>query len=146
MNIGNVIFIVFLSVAIFSIIAVIGTEAQNNPNLDLESTEMIIKFNYEVNNTYSLNELSVEENNITANSTFDGVDPFARQYLEDKSEIQQKKGVVDKALSLPTLIVSSFGVDNNKLVIIMLGLFFTGFSIFIGLYIYKAIRTGEAVD
>lgn len=146
MNIGNVIVILFMVVGVFSVIGIIGTEVLDNPNLDYESVKLVSKLNYDINTTYAISNLEVQENEATNDSTFTGVDAYARQYLEDKTEIAQQKSILNKIITTPELVLNSFGIDNNLIVKSILSLFVTLTGIFIGLYIYKAVRTGEVTD
>lgn len=133
-----VVIIIFLTFA-----NTIANEAsEKNTRLDNTSIALIIDLNYETT-IYNQEYVSEQENNVTANSTFEGVDPFARQYLEDKSEILQKKSQTDKILSVPDLLIRSMGIENNALVLSIKLLLVALMTFALGLAAYKAVRTGE---
>ena len=142
-NIGTfAVILLIISITIFGLNQ-IGSDIENNSNLDLKSQNLILDISYERNNNYLESGFEVNENDVTVNSTFEGVDAFSRQYLEDKSETLTKKGVIQKIVTAPDLIVKLIGVEELAL-IISLRILIDGIIVFfLGLVIYKAARTGE---
>lgn len=142
-NIGTfAVILLIISITIFGLNQ-IGTDVENNSNLDLKSQNLILDINYERNNNYLEDGFEVTENDVTINSTFEGVDAFSRQYLEDKSETLTRKGVIQKIVTAPDLVIKLLGVEELAL-IISLRILIDGIIVFfLGLVIYKAARTGE---
>ena len=77
-----VIVVIFIVVIIFTGINSIGQESIGNSNLDNRSLELIVNINSELNSNFG--DLSLVESNLSANSTFEGQDPFVQQFLENK--------------------------------------------------------------
>ena len=142
-NIGTfAVILLIISITIFGLNQ-IGGDVQNNDNLDLQSQNLILDVIYERDTNYLESGFEVTQNNVTVNSTFEGVPDFSRQYLEDKSETLTRKGVIQKIVTAPDLIVKLMGVEEQAL-IISLRILIDGIIVFfLGLVIYKAIRTGE---
>jgi len=113
-----------------------------NPNLDDESIALIVDLNYE-SDILNVDALGESTSPVTDDSSFEGVDPFARQYLEDKSEITQKKSTLDKVLGVPDLILKSIGIQNTALLVTIKLLIVSLLTFVIAIALYKAIRTGE---
>ena len=133
----------FLTVLFLSFATTIADESElKNPNLDEESKNLIFDLNNEAI-TYNEGTLEEDQSSVTENSSFQGVDAYARQYLEDKSEITQKKTTLDKVLGTPDLILKSIGVQNTALLTSIKIMIVSIISFLIGLAVYKAIRTGE---
>lgn len=146
-NLLTIFYTVMFVVVILTGVSYVGSESiTNNPNLDSKSLEIINQTNAELVAKYDKDEFLIEDNNVTANSSFADVDPFARQYLEDKSEIEQKQTTLQKALGMPDLILISLGIEQNELLLIIKGFIVALISFIIGLAIYIAIRTGEVKD
>jgi hypothetical protein len=121
----------------------LATEVGNkNSILDDNSVNLIIELNYEASQFNSSN-LEETQSSLTNDSTFEGVDAFARQYLEDKSEITQKKTTLEKVFGVPDLVITAVGIENNALIISIKILLISLLSFALGLALYKAIRTGE---
>jgi len=132
-----------LTILFLSFANTIASESSlKNPNLDDESISLIVELEYEVL-TYNDDTLTQSDNAITENSSFEGVDAYARQYLEDKSEITQKKTILNKVLGVPDLILKSLGVQNSTLLTSIKLIIVAMITFLIGIAVYKAIRTGE---
>lgn len=113
--------------------------SDKNTKLDTKSIQVIntLGVNY-VNNINTTNfESEDEEFN---ESNFDGVDAFVRQYLEDKSEIEQKKSLLNTILLYPSFIISIFGVED-MIILTTFSVLVYGLIVFlITLMVIKAIR------
>jgi len=133
-----------LAVIFLTMAGSIATEVgETNPYLDNESRDLIYVLNYEIDETYNVNSLEVTESAVTNDSSFEGVDAFARQYLQDKSEIQQKKETLDKAKGLPDLLLKVVGIRDDGLVTVIKLILSAMIVFLIAIAIYKAVRTGE---
>ncbi len=141
-TIGSLLVVVVLCITIFTGLNFVADEVSSNDNLDLKSQEIIFELNNEVVNNYDVASLegSDAQTELTANSTFEGVDAYARQYLEDKSEMTQKKSTINKILTFPGFIVELAGFDSNPLVIVILDLIILMLGFWIGFAIFKAIK------
>ena len=144
-NLGTTAIIVFLfSLLIGGLYFATGDISANNDKLDLKSEQII--YNLGVNYTAKFKNPNFEtENNEFNDSTFDGVDSFSRQYLEDKSEIEQKQSLIKTILLYPGFLISVFGVEDMLLLSLFSSLIYGLIAFFIGLQIYKAI-SGKDVD
>lgn len=142
-NIGSIFFVVVLIVSVLTVYSFFGNEIQDkNQNLDAKSLDVLSNLTG-VRTSYTNSNFTIEENNVTSNSTFADVDPFARQYLEDSSNIQQKKSTLEQILNMPDILLNTLGITQPA-VLVSIKLFFGAIlTFFIGLAIYKAIRIGE---
>lgn len=112
-------------------------------NLDTESTTLMDNLQvYTSTNNYNTS-LAITQQNITINSSFDGVDPFYRQNAEDSSTVAEFGNAIVAVYTFPGLFLLIFGIENTFMVAAF-GAMITTFLIFmIGLQTYKALRTGE---
>lgn len=142
-NLGTTAIIVFLfTLLIGGLYFVTGDITDNNDKLDLKSEQVINSIGVEYNT--KLNDTSFEtEDSEFDDSTFDGVDPFSRQYLEDKSEIDQKQSLVRTILLYPSFLIRIFGVEDMVILGLFSSLVYGLILFFIGLQIYKAISSKE---
>jgi len=141
-NIGSIAMVLFIITVMMLGLNLISSEIEGNDNLDVRSQALILDVQYE-SITYDSAILDASSSNITENATFTGVDPFSRQFLEDKSEVLQKKSTVDKVITSPDLFVKLIGVESNEAILAFKLLIVGLLVFFIGLMIYKAVKTGE---
>ena len=142
-TIGTYITLVFFVTLIFTLVALTGDEIKTkNTNLDNSSLEALAKITDDIDTTYSVDSLTIGESNITANSSFEGTDAFQREFLESKTESNEKEGVVNKIIGVPDLILNSIGIQQPLIVTTIKALFGAFIIIFIALALYKAWKTG----
>lgn len=111
-NIGTLSIVIFLLTLLFGGLFYVSLDiSERNTKLDTKSIQVIETLG--VNYVNDINNTNFEEEDGEFNdSNFDGVDAFVRQYLEEKSEIEQKKSLLNTILLYPSFIISIFGVDN----------------------------------
>lgn len=142
-NLGTTAIIVFLfSLLIGGLYFAADDISNNNDKLDLKSEQVITSIGVEYNTKLKDTSFETEETEFN-DSTFDGVDPFSRQYLEDKSEIDQKQSLVRTVLLYPSFLISIFGVEDMIILGLFSSLVYGLILFFIGLQIYKAISSKE---
>jgi len=139
-NIGTLAIVIFLLTLLFGSLYYVSLDiTTNNTKLDDKSVQVIntLGVNYvnEINNTNF--ETEDEEFN---ESNFDGVDAFVRQYLEDKSEVEQKKSLLNTVLLYPSFIISIFGVEDMVILTTFSVLVYGLITFLITLQIIKAIK------
>jgi len=143
-NIGTTITIVLIVVLFLAGLNAIASDISTNENLDTDSINLLNDLTNEYTDNYQSNTtFSTSESGMTNDSTFASVDAFSRQYLEDKSNIDQKKGTIEKILGFPGLFLKMFGVDNETILIAWSTAIYSFIVIMLGLQTYKAVRTGE---
>jgi len=143
-NIGTTATILFIIVAFLGAISVLAPDFQSNSMIDNDSKALLIDLSSEYESNYKSQTVFDEPaNNVTNQSVFSGVDDFARQYLENKVEITQKQSTVEKVLGLPGIFLKIFGVEDSALLILWDSVVYGLVIFLIGLYAYKAIKTGE---
>jgi hypothetical protein len=110
----------------------------NNDKLDSDSEDIIDYLGVYYNNISDTSFISTSGQ--YNDSSFDDVDPYIRQYLEDKTEIQQKQSILNKVVSYPSIILRVFGVSDSTILIAFNSLIYGFITFIIGLQIYKAIK------
>jgi hypothetical protein len=144
-NIGTSVLILLIVGILFAGIFFISDDIRTNEKLDLKSQSLLNNLNSDYSNNYNYTSLLVEEDsNLTNGSNFEGVDAFSRQYLEDKSKMDNKKSTIEKILTFPSLFLVIFGFSDSSMLIAFNALFYSFIAFMIGLQIYKAI--GKEVD
>jgi hypothetical protein len=101
--------VLFIVVIIFTGINVIGQESIGNSNLDNRSVQLIININTDLNTNFD--DLTLAESNLSANSTFEGQDPFVQQFLESKESTNQFEAFTNKIISVPDLLI--LGINDE---------------------------------
>lgn len=139
-NIGTMSIIIFLLTLLFGSLYFVSVDiSSSNTKLDTNSIQIIETLGAEyINNINSTNFNT--ENEEFNDSNFDGVDAFVRQYLEDKSEIEQKKSLLNTVLLYPSFIISIFGVEDMTILIMFSSLVYGLILFLLTLQIIKAIR------
>lgn len=141
-NIGTTIFILFIVTLCLTGLYYVSSEVTSkNTKLDIESQALVNSMgndynNYGYNTTIIITEASNESN-------FEGVDAYVREYLEDKTEINQKETMLNKVLNFPATLLIIFGVEESFILIAFNTLVYSLLGVLIGLQIFKAIRSGE---
>lgn len=143
-NIGSTAIMLFIVVLFLAGISILAPEFSDNDMMDNRSTALLSDLSSEYELNYrSQDVFEPEPNNVTNQSVFGGVDDFARQYLENKEEITEDQSVAEKILGVPGLFLKIFGVEDSALLIAWNSAVYGILVFLIGLYAYKAIKTGE---
>ena len=142
-NLGSFFTVIVIVALVFTLVNIASVDiVQNNPNLDEASLLLIDRINDDIQ-IFQPGDLTSTSNPVTNDSSFEGTDAFAREFLQSTSFVRNEQTILDKITGIPDLIVDSLGVDNQKSVT-TIKLFLLAFiSFFLGLALYKAIRTGE---
>ena len=101
--------VIFIVIIIFTGVNQVGQESLTNSNLDNQSVILIVNINSDLNTNF--NDLTLGESNLTANTSFEGQDPFVQQFLESKESTSQFEVFVNKIISIPDLLI--LGVNQN---------------------------------
>ncbi len=101
--------VIFLVVIIFTGVNELGQESLGNSNLDNRSIQLILNINSDLNTNF--NDLSLVQSNLTANSTFEGQDPFVQQFLESKESTNIFEQFTNKIISVPDLLI--LGINDE---------------------------------
>jgi len=116
----------------------------DNDMMDTTSHELLSDLSNEYETNYNTDtSFSPESNNVTNDSIYGGLDTFAQQYFEEKIQITDKQSTVEQVLGFPGLFLKIFGVDDSALLIAWNSAVYGLLVFLIGLYAYKAIKTGE---
>ena len=117
----------------------------DNGMMDEDSRTLLSDLSSEYASNYAGDEVfQPGGDNVTGNaSLFAGVDTFALQYLEEKGTVTQQKSTMEKVLNFPGLFLRIFGVDDVALLNAWNSAIFSLLVFLIGIYVYKAIKTGE---
>lgn len=108
-------FFVAMFIVLFAgMIQLIGVDIIGNENLDNESVEYITSLNSQIAANYQVSQLEEGSSNISQNASFEGVDPFTLQYLESKSQSQQKLSTLDVIKSTPDTFLLTFDLDQES--------------------------------
>ena len=113
--------------------------SNTNTKLDTKSVQVITNLGVEYQNINSSTNFETEDTEFN-DSNFDGVDAFVRQYLEDKSEIEQKKSLMYTILLYPSFIISIFGVEDMIILTTFSSLVYGLITFLLTLQVIKAIR------
>jgi hypothetical protein len=136
-------FILTMGLIFLSIISSVLEEAgDKNDRLDNETKLLILNLT-SVSKEYDPSYLEPVSNSETENSTFEGVDAFARQYFEDKQEVREDASQSEKILNMPDVLLNSIGIQNNALLTTIKLFIISLITFALGLGAYKAARTGE---
>lgn len=142
-TVGGLGAILFICVICFGLFSAIGSEIQekNGVNLDNKSRNIISYLGNGTLNTYNNDTFVATSSSVPVNDTsFLNVDPFSRQYLEDKSTSNQNTGIIDTITGLPEFIYNLTGLDNVKIILTIIGILGTYILFIIGLAIYKFLK------
>jgi hypothetical protein len=140
-SIGSIFAVLMLVVVVFGAMQIVGNEVAGNSNLDNESVFLIANISNNVDNNLNADSSFDEaSSNLTVNATFDSQDVFAQEFLEGKSQGQQKQGIVKNLVKVPDLIILSLGVSQQDvawirsivLLILTVLIGFAGYRVFFG--------------
>jgi len=128
-------------VGVFTTVTMVGDEAVTNDNLDDDSKQMLISVNYELGENFNRSDYEETELNVSENSSFEGVDPFARDYLETQAAADKRTNAVQRITRVPDLIITSLGIPESfvgpiKAVVLTL------FGVFLSIATFNALRRG----
>lgn len=139
-NIGTLAIVIFLLTLLFGGLYYVSLDiSTTNTKLDTKSIQVIE--NLGVNYVNNINTTDFETNNTEFNdSNFDGVDAFVRQYLEDKSEIEQKKSFLNTVLLYPSFMLSIFGVEDMVILTLFSVVVYGLITFLLTLQIIKAVK------
>lgn len=116
-SIGSIFIVLMLFMGVFVSMQVIGEESINNNQLSLESKQLIANYSSNIDGNLNLaSDFDESSSDLTQNATFDGEDVFAQEFLEGKSEGQQKGGIVKNIVKVPDLIFLSIGLPESSLI------------------------------
>lgn len=108
-------FFIAVFIVLFSgMIILVSDKIITNDNLDNESVEYITSLNSQLAAKYEVSQLEEGQSNLSANASFEGVDPFTLQYLESKSESQQKISTLDVLKATPDTFLLSFELEKES--------------------------------
>lgn len=142
-TIGTYAIILFIVVLFISGLSFISYDISKNTYLDDDSVNIISDLNLFYSDLNPSIVFTPDIDPSIANSTFEGVDAYSREYLETKTDSKGRENIVMKILTLPAIPLKVFGVTSYP-IIISFSVAFSGIILFlIGLSTYKAIRTGE---
>jgi len=139
-NIGTLAIVIFLLTLLFGGLYYVSLEiSDKNTKLDTKSVQVIQTLGVTYENEISATDFETDSGEFN-DSNFDGVDAFVRQYLEDKSEIEQKKSLLNTILLYPSFIISIFGVEDMIILTTFSVLVYGLIAFLITLMVIKAIR------
>jgi len=108
-------FFIAVFIVLFSgMIILVSDEIITNDNLDNESVQYITSLNSQLAAKYDVSQLGEGQSNLSTNASFEGVDPFTLQYLESKSESQQKISTLDVLKATPDTFLLSFELEEES--------------------------------
>jgi len=144
-SIGSIFVVLMLVTVVFTAMVQVGQESVSNSNLETESVVLIANVENGVNNNLDYNS-SFDEfgSELTENATFDSEDVFAQEYLEGKSEGQQKKGFISTITTIPDLVILSLGIPQNSVIWIK-GIFALIITVVLSFASYRAFFGGGKI-
>jgi len=107
-------FIATFIILFVGIINIVSSEIITNDNLDNESVVYITSLNEQLANNYEISKIEEGSSNISENASFEGVDSYSLEYLESKSEYQQKIKTLDVIKSTPDTFLLMFDLDKEQ--------------------------------
>jgi hypothetical protein len=112
---GSIFAVLMLIVVVFTSMQIIGEESIDNSNLDSESVTLILNVSNNLNSNFNIESSFTESSSsLSENSSFDSADVFAQEFLESKSQGQQKQGLVKNIVKIPDLIILSLGIPEES--------------------------------
>lgn len=144
-SIGSIFGGLIIILIVFNIMLLVGNESVTNSNVDTESVLLVAQvetgINTNFNYTTSFNEF---DSNLTTNATFDSQDVFAQEFLEGKSEGQQKQGLISNIVKVPDLFILSLGVPQSSVIWIK-GILLLVISVLLSFAAYRAFFGGGKI-
>jgi len=110
MRFMHLIYVMAFILVVFAGLNEIGQEVQFNTNLDNDSQQLIVDIKGEVDGNWNSNILA--EDSSSLNTSTEGQDPFAKEYLDRQSSSNKKTSMVQNIKNIPDTIILSIGFDN----------------------------------
>jgi len=111
-NFYSITILTLLIVGIFTGFNVIGGLIYDNDNLNDESRSIINKTSSNLDTDFEARDFEEGQIAISQNTSFEGTDAFAREFLEEQSEAETKTGIYENLVNVPTLIKESIGLPD----------------------------------
>lgn len=116
-SLGTIFVVLMLFMSVFVAMQVIGEESYNNNQLSSSSKALILNYSSNIDgNLNFVDSFNQSASNLTTNATFDSEDVFAQEFLEGKSQAQQKQGIVKNIVKVPDLIFLAIGLPESSLI------------------------------
>jgi len=139
-NFYSITILTLLIVTIFTGYNMVGNYIYDNNNLDDKSLEIINNTRTNLEQDFNSAKFKQDELAISENTSFDNVDAFSREYLEEQSEAQTNTNIYKNFKNIPTLIKESIGIPDNVInpfwsivtIIVSIILIVVGFRLFFG--------------
>lgn len=114
---GSIFVVLMLFMSVIVAMQIVGEESINNNQLELSSKELIANYSSNIDGNLNLaSDFNEASSNLTQNATFDSEDVFAQEFLEGRSEAQQRSGIVQNIVKVPDLIFLSIGLPESSIV------------------------------
>lgn len=139
MRISLIVFPTLIFATFFIMLMFLGNDFNTASHVDLDADSQIF-----LNQTgiyqEDLNSENFEtENNITSDSETVGLDAYVREFQEATETINKIAIIMNLVYNIPDIILLSFGIENNNLILILKGFIYVGLSILIIFAIFNGI-------
>lgn len=114
LNLWSVTMIVLIAVFVLTGMANIGADVKKNDNINQKSIEIINSVTAYSNLEFSEDKFEQQETALNGTS-IEGVDPFEKQYLEEKIEGEKNVNIYKTVINLPRMLYLSLGVPDTWL-------------------------------
>lgn len=118
-------------------------QARATPMLDDKSVLLMNDLGIYYKNYSFNNSLQIQQQAVTNDSSFDGVDAFYRQNAEDKADVSELSSTIKSIYTFPSIFLRVFGIENQIILVGFATLVNSLIVFMLGLQTYKALRTGE---
>lgn len=113
---GSIAVVFLLLMTVFTCMQIIGEQSFNNDQLSKESKALILNYSSNIDGNLNFaSDFDESQSTLAANATFDGEDVFAQEFLEGKSDAQQKGGIVSNIVKVPDLVFLSIGLPESSI-------------------------------
>ncbi len=113
---GSIAVVLLLLMTVFTCMQIIGEQSFNNDQLSKESKALILNYSSNIDGNLNFaSDFDESQSTLAANATFDGEDVFAQEFLEGKSDAQQKGGIVSNIVKVPDLVFLSIGLPESSI-------------------------------
>jgi len=110
----TIITVTLLITTVFIAAINIGESSLNNQILDDDSRTLIQDIATKQSEDFSEDQFMEGEDTLAEeDSSFDSEDAFSREFLEGRSEAQQKTNLVERIIGIPSLILLSVGLPES---------------------------------
>jgi len=106
----SIVWILFFVLTVFTGLNEIGQEIYFNSNLDDDSKILIQDIYSDVDSNWNSGILA--ESGTILNTSTEGQDAFAKEYLDRQSSSNKKTGILQSIKNIPDTIILSLGFDN----------------------------------